>query len=264
MSCRSSIPKDNHRHPRETTSPTNMARLLDLPPEIRNKIWSLAIPPSRVHVGYKAGVQPAISSTNRLIRKETLPMFYARTIFTLCVEHLYHRWQVEKWIKAIGESNVRHIRVVKIATEVGRIRVCATVQGWQYSFLRNPNIHSRRLDDREAVEKAIRLLFKHCCRVHKDPPATHALKMAVKGTRDFWDCVYDPTWWENGRPRLGFLRDVVMMLWDILRHPRAGHRSEPNEDKCRVARGSDTAWEDDCERLCHDMGLVSLGRNKYY
>ena len=64
----------------ERSRPRTMANILDLPPELRNRIYELVIPSDR---GYKLNTRtPALARTCRLLRSDVLPMWRGRNVFT--------------------------------------------------------------------------------------------------------------------------------------------------------------------------------------
>ncbi|KAK4959837.1 hypothetical protein LTR10_002725 [Elasticomyces elasticus] len=99
------------------------SRLLDLPPEIRNQICTLAVtatvsllvPATCDHVGWQDAAQPAITRVNRQIRKEALPIFYCENIFEAHVHSLDFGYFLS-FMQIIGPQNIRNMRNVKVST----------------------------------------------------------------------------------------------------------------------------------------------------
>ncbi|KAK5719391.1 hypothetical protein LTR15_007914 [Elasticomyces elasticus] len=102
--------------------------LLTIPPELRTRIWELALnitdtPPvicpdsskkgdtlkvSRYKFANRA-MQPSLTRTNRQVRAETLPMFYRRNTFEV-------GWGLGRgWLDCIGE-NATHLRSLYATT----------------------------------------------------------------------------------------------------------------------------------------------------
>lgn len=91
-----------------------MKSLLDLPAELRNVIYEYAlvfernIPPwdRPRHRKVEEWWQPALTRTNRMIRGETLPIFYALNTFSLHPVRP-HADRYVRWLLGIGTTNRR-------------------------------------------------------------------------------------------------------------------------------------------------------------
>ncbi|KAK5163244.1 uncharacterized protein LTR77_010830 [Saxophila tyrrhenica] len=104
----------------------------DLPPEIRNRIYSLALPSTTAELiiatpfrdeAMTLGSQPALTKTSQLIRTEALPMFYANATFTAYIENAGFT-ELSKWCKQAQEItasiDVPYINIkVKLLGEIG-------------------------------------------------------------------------------------------------------------------------------------------------
>lgn len=77
------------------TKPAKKLGFLDLPPEIRNKIYAHAIPHNQLVTIY--GATPGLTQTCRRVRAETRAMFYAHNTFVICTRHRRHKLAVEEW-----------------------------------------------------------------------------------------------------------------------------------------------------------------------
>lgn len=101
---------------------------LDLPPEIRNTIYELALRLENANnydyewYGVRPN-QPVLTQTCRQIRLEALPMFYATTRFSggLCFGWS-ENWPVEdigwlRWLKAIGPERSKLLRCLVLYCE---------------------------------------------------------------------------------------------------------------------------------------------------
>ena len=106
---------------------------LDLPPELRNRIYELSLVQGRsinpVHLEDQR--QPAITRTCHQIRKETLPIYYSQNhfILTRCCyncnygnarDHIGYSCSITKarpadWIKAMGCENLQHISRIRLS-----------------------------------------------------------------------------------------------------------------------------------------------------
>ena len=89
-------------------------RLLELPAELRNTIWTLAVSINQHRqVDFR---QPALSRVCRQIRTEALPVFYGTTTFVIDHFHTDHgKWK--QWLKSIAK-HAELIRHLKIQTPV--------------------------------------------------------------------------------------------------------------------------------------------------
>lgn len=89
---------------------------LDMEPEVRNRIYEAIFAPSdhalEITVGRTSTyiqlapdeVLPAISRTCKLIRKETLPMFYADTTFSFTLDSPLNLERAKKWLQQIPSA----------------------------------------------------------------------------------------------------------------------------------------------------------------
>ena len=85
----------------------NHPKFLDLPAELRNAIYVLAIPTDselsttpyceRRKAAYDACV-PALSHVSRQIRQETLPIFFATNTFDFDSNHGVHAYRTWNWM----------------------------------------------------------------------------------------------------------------------------------------------------------------------
>lgn len=94
-------------------------RLFDLPPELWLRICAMAVIQAKpLQIGKEAYLrdsmaivkQPAITRTCRLIRDETLPIFYSSNTF-----EMFHGYDVpcpRKFIVAIGDANRRRMKTL--------------------------------------------------------------------------------------------------------------------------------------------------------
>ncbi|KAF2723433.1 hypothetical protein K431DRAFT_282895 [Polychaeton citri CBS 116435] len=101
------------------TSSRGMTCFFSLPAELREQIYSelLAIPSTvTMHPGHQFyrdeayAVQPPITRVNRLIRSETLPLFYSSNTISAQLDQTEDLALAKQWLHAIGDSNTRHLR----------------------------------------------------------------------------------------------------------------------------------------------------------
>jgi len=90
--------------------------LLALPPELRNRIWALALPDNRQAITqYNGPVQrakpPNVMHINRAVRSETLPMYYGTTRFDFGRLGFYRNVRSRnKWLGSIGDEGLSQLR----------------------------------------------------------------------------------------------------------------------------------------------------------
>lgn len=106
-------------------------RFLDLPPEVRNRIYSFLLPNGgRCKLGAaqtdreKASGYPPITKVSRQIRQEALPIFYHATTFVFCSDKL--GTQLAKsariWMAQVVQDNMKHIRIVTVRLNIKTAR----------------------------------------------------------------------------------------------------------------------------------------------
>ncbi|KAF7198520.1 hypothetical protein HII31_00259 [Pseudocercospora fuligena] len=103
------------------TNSITVFRLLDLPPELRNRIYeyvvveeNILIPSICHHRERTYAVQPAITKVNRQIRDESLSVFYGCNKFEVHV----HRCDFDffsEWMNTVGVSNRQRLRNIKFS-----------------------------------------------------------------------------------------------------------------------------------------------------
>jgi hypothetical protein len=98
-------------------------RFLDLPPELRNQIYSFVLRDSQVILSpgtKKTTGYPVITKVSRQIRNEALELFYAKTTFELsfvvCTPAVSK--PAQNWALSIGEDRLKQIRAVSIRLRV--------------------------------------------------------------------------------------------------------------------------------------------------
>ncbi|KAI5362191.1 hypothetical protein Slin14017_G074280 [Septoria linicola] len=113
------IQRDTNESPPSPPSITGLSSFESLPSELRNYIYELSgglcDDPICLH-GPEKVVQPAITRVSKLIREETLPIFYGNHHFVL---RLLSQTGPEKsrillWLDAIGHRNASRLRSVHI------------------------------------------------------------------------------------------------------------------------------------------------------
>ena len=104
-------------------APHPMSRILALPAELRNRIYTyvVASPESLLLYSHWVGVdkQPAVSSVCRQVRNETLGLYYSLNTFQL---HIHPNLDVNvftRWIDAIGPHNARNLQRISIMFHFG-------------------------------------------------------------------------------------------------------------------------------------------------
>ncbi|KAK5685413.1 hypothetical protein LTS10_003491 [Elasticomyces elasticus] len=102
---------------------TGSCPLLDLPPELRNTIWELVLADEdpdtswSIHIASKGGIAvPAILRTNEQTRRETLPMWYENTHFSMFLSDPLNVQSCASRLALIGDLAARHIRHVSLRT----------------------------------------------------------------------------------------------------------------------------------------------------
>ncbi|KAK5113188.1 hypothetical protein LTR85_011006 [Meristemomyces frigidus] len=124
-------------------SNNKLTSFLDLPAELRNIIYMLALPrDAPVHPCTEERQQPAITMASSQIREESLPLYYAFNTFVIspfCFRCGYYEpsaatggslyWSTRRgsckrlrkhacttdWLEAIGYHNLRHISSIRFA-----------------------------------------------------------------------------------------------------------------------------------------------------
>lgn len=86
----------------------------DLPPEIRNQIYYLAIPNNEtIHVDSPTkNVIPTVCQLNRQIRSETSPMFLANNKFHASIESTTSLMKTVAWLTIVQNLNARMFNMV--------------------------------------------------------------------------------------------------------------------------------------------------------
>ena len=112
--------EDGAQHQRKQPNGDNL--FFKLPPELRNRIYEFALlqrTPIVIICQQACGqhsrrhaMQPALSRTCRLLRKETLPIFYGQ--HTFLIAFYPHAPAAEAWLSAIGLENLGLLRNVLI------------------------------------------------------------------------------------------------------------------------------------------------------
>ncbi|KAK8203359.1 hypothetical protein M8818_005337 [Zalaria obscura] len=104
-----------------------MSTFLDLPPELRVRIYRLCITDNRnrmasdvmtlslynTYTGHGL-LQPAISRVSRLLRQESLPIFYASMHFVVHAHYPPkrdnpHIDRLFQWVRSLGDANAAHV-----------------------------------------------------------------------------------------------------------------------------------------------------------
>jgi len=108
------------------------SRLLELPPELRNTIWTLACGDSKINPPRYGLIlnddplspepasminQPAITRTCRQIRAEALPIYYAITHFMVFPGPRHNLQALHDWLSIIGKD-AHHIEQLALSTIV--------------------------------------------------------------------------------------------------------------------------------------------------
>ncbi|KAF2171666.1 hypothetical protein M409DRAFT_17903 [Zasmidium cellare ATCC 36951] len=99
-------------------------RFLDLPVEVRNRIYKMVLPGTYRVLEWERPVDelPALLQTCAVIRRETISMFYADTTFTIRSDTRSERYDFEaasedmlrRWSKFVVAENARHLRTVHL------------------------------------------------------------------------------------------------------------------------------------------------------
>ena len=94
--------------------------LLGLPAELRDCIYALIITKAtntitmlfdyRCYTDEISACQPALSQVNKQLRRETLATFYTTNIFNAQLDNAADLATAKRWLQAIGDENVRHLR----------------------------------------------------------------------------------------------------------------------------------------------------------
>ncbi|KAK4961755.1 hypothetical protein LTR10_002246 [Elasticomyces elasticus] len=87
------------------------SHLLALPPELRNRVWSLVLATYLFQPSSDSG-PPSILQTNHQIRGETLPMYYGDTTFELETGD-FSKCNCN-WLRSIGDQAAKQIRHVRL------------------------------------------------------------------------------------------------------------------------------------------------------
>lgn len=140
-------------------------RLLDLPAELRDRVFELAVvseEPIRVveakHASgnergyFKAQSPPALIQASRQTRHEALPVYYGKNSFVLILNcnrkpfktyltghHDQDRWDVNhlwKWAAAIGRDAIRHLRDLTIERQILQLNHHYVALEWVMSRFR--------------------------------------------------------------------------------------------------------------------------------
>ena len=113
-------------------------RFLDLPPELRNKIyeyamldefswfseWPPEVPlPTLPKESYTVGRIPAIARACRLTRLEMLPMWYAEVRLVIRVDNNTDRHAFEDWLTHMRDDHVSAIRYLRFQGRCGTLKL---------------------------------------------------------------------------------------------------------------------------------------------
>lgn len=108
--------------------------LLDLPVQLRSRIWSLALQSSTpvYPLGAFDASQPPLTRVNKQVRAEALPIYYAQTKFFITTSSPYglHRdTGASNWLARIGTSNSRYITFIHFDFGQGYFTLERTARG---------------------------------------------------------------------------------------------------------------------------------------
>ncbi|TKA31793.1 hypothetical protein B0A50_01872 [Salinomyces thailandicus] len=118
------IPQPEDHNPISDKPQHQPFRLLDLPPELWTRICQLDItrPPSTVitkaahaNTVCRQTTQPPLTRTSRLLRSETLPIFYNLHTFVIVDNYADVDDGVVKWLDSIGKRNRRCLKRLYLA-----------------------------------------------------------------------------------------------------------------------------------------------------
>lgn len=160
--------------------PTARIHLLDLPAEIRTRIYFFVFPSMRASLCHPAeSVQPGITRANRQLRVETLATFYHRTVYSCCVEHKLHRKSNLRWLRSIGETNLGNIRSFEIILGYGRIIVIPRSSTWCYCCILLKPVPAMY---KKEASGALKVLVAADAAISLDKPRSYKIAQAlVKG-----------------------------------------------------------------------------------
>ena len=180
---------------------TRPFRFLDLPPELRNKIYGEVIPcntPVIVRVRLVKQVpssrEPtvplrltrlAITQVARQIRKESSPLFYSRSIFEIFGQGWYPAPYGKAWLRAVPADQIRNLRTVKVEVLMARYGVSKmTIRHSQHDGLRIDA--ERKLDS-----KSQRKLEEYVGKIEKIRKLSNlkgeTIAMALALDEGFWE-----------------------------------------------------------------------------
>jgi len=141
-------------------------RLLELPAEVRNRIFELALAEDAYHeidlwppyIAHDRDL-PAVTRTNRQIRKETLPVFTQQAL--ICVFAVAkHKWQQSRqWLKeqthAVPEVSIREVKMI-FTKYGGDILTIYGFLGRRPSYSLTHIANTRRMGDHTYEEDELR------------------------------------------------------------------------------------------------------------
>jgi len=147
--------------------PAKKLGFLDLPPEIRNKIYGYAIPRKQPLTLY--GAPPGIMQTCRQVRAETRAMFYRNNTFVICTRHRRHKLAAEEWLSVLYPT---------VGTLLKEMLIVSC----------NVSLRLERID---GTDKWIaRSTYSKDVATRSNRPLTHAEKLSVLGT--VYGCRFGP------------------------------------------------------------------------
>ncbi|KAK3639185.1 hypothetical protein LTR56_008776 [Elasticomyces elasticus] len=183
---------------------------LALPPELRNAIYEIII---EEHAGAKNKdtKPPALINVCRATRTEASALYYSTYPFTFSASATYamaraypFRRIVSKWLRAIGEENVKNIRVLRMELDG------VVVEGGQVMCGPGPAMIELRVGSNAAGTRRVRrylsgegfggvenkAIKRHCSLQREveskaEDPATRLLERAVGSTRGVFVVVWE-------------------------------------------------------------------------
>ncbi|KAF2214736.1 hypothetical protein CERZMDRAFT_95128 [Cercospora zeae-maydis SCOH1-5] len=117
----------------------DVCHLLELPAELRNRIYELVIPSNAI-VRIRSGGQnqPGITRASRQLRAEALPMFYDRTRIEFGLEKEREYQAARSWVKTAARAGklnaIKQFRVVTTVTIV--IRLAEDESAWSIGVIK--------------------------------------------------------------------------------------------------------------------------------
>lgn len=113
-------------------------RFLDLPPEIRHRIYKLALPITIVAPlrKQKQAKYPILTRISPGIRTEILPLFHSATTFKLNYTTTQNTTDVaktaQKWMLNVVRENVKHLRSISISLPTHAFLAGAVIQDYPW------------------------------------------------------------------------------------------------------------------------------------